>query len=359
MLRALIMAGGSGTRFWPQSRQSLPKQFLRFFGERSLLQLAYDRIKGVVGAQGVFVFTNERLVGRTREQLSELSSDHVVGEPCGRDTAACIGLAASILAARDPHSRMIVLAADHLIQPTEAFHAAVRAADDFCQSHPEALVTFGIRPTRPATAYGYLRRDEKCGEPGGVPVYRLAGFHEKPDLARAEEFVASGEYFWNAGIFCWRTETILSEIERLEPALFRAVCRIVDAWNTPRRESVFASEFERLEKVSIDFAVMEKSKEVYMIEAPFEWDDVGSWGALERVLPADEAGNVGIGARLALDTRSTIVVTSDDHLVATLGVSDLIIVHAGDATLIAHKKDEQEVKRLLSMLESQGLEQYL
>lgn len=359
MLRAVIMAGGSGTRFWPLSRQKLPKQFLNVFGERSLLQLAYERIVELVGERGVYVVTNEKQVAKTREQLPDLPAEHVIGEPVGRDTAACIALSAALLASGDPHSRMIVLAADHLIGPTEKFHAAIRAADRFVQDHPDALVTFGVKPARPATEYGYLRRAKTAATFDGVTVHKLHSFHEKPPLDRAKEFFSSGEHYWNSGIFCWRSTTILDEITKASPELASAVGRIVDAWNTPKRESVLAREYQALPKISIDYAVMEKSQNVFMVEPEFEWDDVGNWLALERVRDGDASGNVTVGKVLAEEAKDCVVVGSDDHLVALLGAEDLIVVRTPDVTLVASKSHEQSVKKLIARLEQEGKTEYL
>ena len=362
MLQAVVMAGGSGTRFWPLSRKASPKQFLNLYGDRSLLQQAYDRIHELVGADHVLVVTNDSQVAKTREQLPDLRAENVIGEPCGRDTAACIGLAAALLVKQSPDARMIVLAADHLIRPTTKFHDAVRAADAHVAAHPDALVTFGIPPTNPSTAYGYLRRaaDGSTAEgPHGIAVHRLESYHEKPDAATAERFLASGEYYWNSGIFCWRAATILSEIRRRAPQLHEPLERIAAAWGTGRQEEVFAAEFEALPKISIDYAVMEHAENVFMVETPFEWDDVGSWLALERVHEPDAQGNVVLGRRHGLGTENCVIVGTENHLIATLGVRDLIIVHTPDVTLVADRKDEQSVKRLIESLAEAGLEDLL
>lgn len=360
MLHALIMAGGSGTRFWPQSRQRLPKQFLTFFGgERSLLQQTFDRIHSLVSAESVWVLTNALHVEKTREQLPELPSTQVIGEPAARDTAACIGTAAALLARHHPHATMVVFAADHLIQPVESFQKAIQAAVDFVDHTPEALVTFGIPPTHPATGYGYLRRGKLVESVSGTNIYRLDSFREKPERQKAEEYVASGDYYWNSGIFCWKVDTILSEMEQHAPDLYQAVGRIADSWDSPDAESIFQQEFSALKKISIDYAVMEKATTVHMVEAPFQWDDVGSWLALERVLAKDAHQNVVVGSHQGLRSENCVIVGPKQHLITTMGVQDLIIVHTPDATLIANRRDEQSVKQLLEQLKEQGLEEYL
>lgn len=350
MLKAVIMAGGSGTRFWPLSREGLPKQFLPLFGERTLLQQAVDRIVDLVGPAGVLVMTNQAHVERTRSQLPAIPPENVVGEPVGRDTAACIGLAARLCQRDDPAARMVVLAADHVIEPAEGFRSAVRAADHYLESHPESLVTFGIPPAYPATGYGYLRRAELAEEHDGVRVHRLASFHEKPEREMAEAFLASGEYYWNSGIFVWNAATILAEIGRNVPSLLEGIDRIANAWSTPIQDAVFADEYPKLEKKSIDYAVMEKAQHVAMVEAPFRWDDVGSWLALERVREKNDAGNVVLGQHLGIDTTNCVITGDGKHLVATIGVDDLIIVHTPDVTLVARRDDEQRVKMLHQQL---------
>lgn len=360
MQQALIMAGGSGTRFWPLSRKRLPKQFLSLYGEKSLLQQAAERIEGVVGAGGVHVFTNQANVAKTREQLPQLAAGQIVGEPCGRDTAACIGMAAALFEQANPNSSMIVLAADHVITPVEAFHKAVRTAFAFLEKHPEALLTFGIPPTRPATGYGYLRRDQLVETNDGVRVFKVRSFHEKPDLDTAKTFVAGGDFYWNAGIFCWKASTILQEIERHLPVLRRGVDEIADAWRGPNQKAVFIDKFPELPKISIDYAVMERAENVYVVEAPFQWDDVGSWLALERLAGAkDGSGNVIRAFHRGIRTAHSVVVGEKDHLIATLGIKDLIIVHTADVTLVATRDEEQNVKQLLAQLEEESMDSLL
>lgn len=348
------MAGGSGTRFWPMSRQQSPKQFLSLLGDRTLIQQAYDRIVGLVGSERVWVLTGESHAAVAKEQLPELSGNRIIGEPMGRDTAPCIALAAALLLEVDPDARMIVLSADHLIGPDSEFQRAVSAADALLAQHPKGLVTFGIPPTYPATGYGYLCRTKTPLPLDGVKAYPLECFREKPDLESAKEFLAAGNYYWNAGIFCWRADTVLAEIEKNVPEMAARARTIAKAWDTPAIADLFPKEFAAMPKISIDYAVMEKAKEIYMVEAPFRWDDVGSWLALERVREADENRNVAMGLHEGLDSTDCVVVAPDGHLIATLGVKDLIVVNAGDVTLVASKEREQDVKKLLERLRERG-----
>src|SRR5262245_49426008 len=238
MLHAMIMAGGGGTRFWPRSRQRRPKQFLTLAGDRSLLQQAYDRLEGLAPGR-TWVITSEAHVAETANQLPEVSADHIVGEPCGRDTAPCIGLGAALIARTDPDAVMVVMPADHVIEPAQEFRRAVGVAEAMAREQPQALVTFGIPPTHPAPGYGYIHRGPEAGRRQGVAVYRVLGFREKPKPEVAEQFVQSGEYYWNSGIFVWRAATVLAALAEHRPQLHAAVGRIAAAWDTRERDRVF------------------------------------------------------------------------------------------------------------------------
>lgn len=359
MLHATIMAGGGGTRFWPRSRSTRPKQFLTFSGDRTLLQGTFDRIGAQVPADRTWVITGGAHVDEARKQLPELAADHLVGEPFGRDTAACIGLGAALIANTDPAGTMIVMPADHVIEPVREFERAVHAAAQFADEHPNALLTFGIPPTYPATGYGYIQRGAAVGQRQGVTASKVQAFREKPDADTAERFVASGDFYWNSGIFVWKVAAILAELKRQRPAVYAAVERIAEAWPTSRRDEVFRAEYERLEKVSIDYAVMEGAPEVMVIQAPYQWDDVGSWLALERRNPQDADGNTVQGSHCGIDTRNCVIGSDPGHLIATIGVSDLLVIQSGDATLVARKQDEAEVKKLVDKLKKDGWGKYL
>jgi mannose-1-phosphate guanylyltransferase len=358
MLHALIMAGGGGTRFWPRSRQKRPKQFLTLTGDRTLLQLAFDRIEAQVTGQGIWVITAAIHQDETARQLPGLTADQIVGEPCGRDTAACIGLGAALIARQDPSAIMLVMPADHVIEPVQEFRRAVHAAEQMAEEHPAALITFGIPPTYPATGYGYIQRGPEIGQRQGVGVYRVKQFREKPEYDEAERYLVSGEYYWNSGIFVWKAATILAELRDRQPKLFAAVERIAEAWHSPEREAVLRREYEGLNKISIDYAVMEQAKEVLVIQAPFQWDDVGSWLALERMHPQDADGNTVLANYCGLETKGCVIVADAGHLVATVGVKDLLIVQDGNATLIASRSEEGTVKQLVDLLKKKGLENY-
>lgn len=359
MLHALIMAGGGGTRFWPRSRQRRPKQFLALGGDRTLLQQAGDRIEAQVPPERTWVITAAAYTDETRRQLPRLPEAHVVGEPCGRDTAACIGLGAALIARADPAATMLVMPADHVIEPAQEFRRAVHVAEQTAEECPDALVTFGIPPTFPATGYGYIHRGAEKAHRQGVAVYQVRGFREKPDRDVAERYVVSGEYFWNSGIFVWKAATILKALRQGQPKLFAAVQRIAEAWPTPDRDAVLRREYEGLEKISIDYAVMETATDGLVVQAPYRWDDVGSWLALERMHPQDADGNTVLATHAGLGTHNCVLVADGGHLLATVGVSNLLIVQDGNATLVADRREEAAIKKLVELLKEKGLEKYL
>jgi mannose-1-phosphate guanylyltransferase len=359
MLHAMIMAGGGGTRFWPRSRQPRPKQFLTVTGERSLLQMAFDRLEAAVAPENAWVITGANYVDETRRQLPQLAGDHVVGEPQGRDTAPCIGLGAALVARHDRGAVMIVTPADHVIEPVQEFRRAAHVAAQMAEEFPQALVTFGIPPTFPSTGYGYIQRGPQVTQRQGISVFRVQAFREKPAADRAAEMVASGNYFWNSGIFVWRAATLLNQLKEHKPALHDAALRIADAWDTPRRAEVLRREYPAMEKISIDFAVMERAKEVLVVQAPYRWDDVGSWLALERMNPQDATGNTISATHCGINTHNCVVVGEPGRLITTIGVRDLLIIQDGDATLVADRRDEATVKQLVEELKKRGLERHL
>jgi mannose-1-phosphate guanylyltransferase len=359
MLHATILAGGGGTRFWPRSRQQRPKQFLALGSERTLLQLALDRVEALLPAERTWVITGQTYQDESARQLPHLPSDRIVGEPCGRDTAPCIGLGAALIARHDPSAVMLVTPADHIIEPVREFERAVNVAARMAEEHPSALITFGILPTFPSTGYGYIHRGVEIGQRQGVSVFRVQRFEEKPAADRAERFVASGEYLWNSGIFVWRAAALLEELRRQQPKVHDAVRRIADAWDTPRRNEVLRQEYETLPKISIDYAVMEHASEVFVLKAPYRWDDVGSWLALERMHPQDAEHNTVLATHCGLKTNHCIIVGDAGKIIATIGVQNLVIVQDGDATLIADRREEGTVKQLVDLLKKKGLEKYL
>jgi len=360
MLHAIVMAGGSGTRFWPASRAALPKQLLPLAGERTLLEDTVARLTGLVPAERTMVVTAARLLDAVRRQLPDVPAAGLVGEPCKRDTAPCIGLAALLVARHDPDATLAVMPSDHVIRPAEAFRDAIRQAAALVAESPGRLVTFGIRPSYPAESFGYIQQSEPLATAAaGVPAHVVARFKEKPPAAVAREYLAAGNYLWNAGIFVWKAATILTALAERQPECLGHLRAIAAAWDTPDRDRVFAAEFAAMGGISIDYAVLEHARDVAVIEAPFGWDDLGGWSAVARQRQADPRGNAFVGRHLDVDSRGTIVHTGDDHLVVTLGLEDILVVHTADATLVADRAREEEVRKVVTELENRGWHEFL
>lgn len=364
-LHAVIMAGGTGTRFWPASRNARPKQLLDLAGGRSMIRATVERLKGLVPSKQTWIITNRSLVEPIARQLPAIGRQQIVGEPCKRDTAPAIGLSALLASQDDPEATLVVIPADHLIEPAAAFQAAIRQAVAIVDDRPEALVTFGIQPTHAAETFGYIERGETATSTPDSPMatrspaYHVIRFREKPARSIAEEYLASGSFYWNSGIFVWKAKTILSAIERFEPEMAEHLKVIGRSIGKPDFASVLDREFTAIRGKSIDFAVMEYYWPVVVIEAPFSWDDVGSWQALARMQEADADGNAVIGKHLGIRTTGSIVHTTSDHLVVTLGLENAIVVHTPDATLVADKGQEEAIREVVKALEERGWKEYL
>ncbi len=377
---AVVMAGGRGERFWPQSRLKRPKQFLNLTGNGTMIQEAVRRILPLVPAERVFVVTGSDYADTVREQLgaikrglgaeaSSVPPENVIVEPEGKNTAPCLGLAASILARRYPDRHdlvMVVLAADHLIKDEPEFLRVLGAAAELAASRRGVHVTLGIWPSYAETGYGYIELAGQVAEDGWITAYAAAHFTEKPDKLKAQRFLAGRKHLWNSGMFVWRVDTLRQSIDQHLPGL-AAGLRIVDeALAVETSPAVAAAEvagairaaYQLAEPVSIDYGIMEKVSDIMVLPGNFGWDDVGSWLALERILPADGHENVVVGSHIGIDTTGCIVF-SEKRLVATVGVENLIVVETDDATLICRKERAQEVKRVLAALRESGETRYL
>ncbi|MFZ9885864.1 MAG: mannose-1-phosphate guanylyltransferase [Myxococcota bacterium] len=349
-LVVVIMAGGAGTRFWPASTESTPKQFLRFFGERSLLQQSYDRVVSLVGEERIFVLTNERFVPLVTAQLPSLPRENVIGEPARRDTAAAVALAALLAARRFRDPIIATLTSDHLIEPAGALQAALVSAARGARASG-ALYTFGIAPDHPATGYGYLEVGEPLVDDDGVAHLSLERIVEKPELARATAFVAGGRHLWNSGMFVWSASAILGELERQLPKHLALLRPAVEADGTVGFAGKLAAAFEPLDRVSIDYGVMENAELVRCCRGQFAWSDVGGFPALAEHLSHDERSNAHRGSLCALEAERNLVFCEDEgEQVALLGVSDLLVVRAGKRTLVMPRARAEEIKRLIPLL---------
>lgn len=344
MRHAVIMAGGAGVRLWPLSRKSRPKQLLKLFKGTSLLRQSYERVAAMLPPEQIHVITAQAHLPVVAQELPELPAANLMGEPLGRDTANAVGLSAAVLAERDPQAVIGIFTADHIITPMDRFCDAVGTAFQVAEREPDALVTMGIRPTRADTNYGYVHRGEAVGD----GVFKVRRFTEKPDRETAAQYVACGEYYWNSGMFVWHAGTILDELGRQLPPSAEAVRKIAASWDSPGRQEVLERLYPTLTKISIDFAVMEHAERVRVVEMDCNWVDVGAWTAIAAVIDADADGNVSTTTEVIHHhSRGTIVVSEDKHLIATLGVEDLVIVHSPDATLVCRKQDAPAIKELV------------
>ena len=345
---ALILAGGSGQRFWPLSRDALPKQLLRLFGDKTLLELTLDRLEGVVPRENILILTNSQQEQAVRDLVKGLPAENIVAEPEKRDTAPAIALAVGLIVRRNPNATMMVLPADHLIQDVAEFQRVLGAAMDAAE-HSNSLVTIGIKPTWPCPSYGYVERGRSVPIPGikGVPVYEVERFREKPNPELAEFFLSQGTFSWNAGMFFWTIPAIFSEFSRHCPALADFVSELR---TSKELAATIRHQFARLPKLSIDYALMERASHVLNIEATFDWDDVGNWNSVGSYLSKDANGNSHNCALSEIDSHDNLVFSQTGQHVALLGVQELIVVPTKDALLIASKGHAESIKKLVDTL---------
>jgi len=350
-LYALVMAGGAGTRFWPLSRRSRPKQVLPFAQGRSLLASTVERLAPLVPLERTLVATSLEVADAVRTELPLLPQRNLLAEPTGRDTAACVGWAAWRLARSNPKAVMVVVPADHLISDGQALRSALAGAAATAAARG-GLVTLALRPTRAETGYGYLELGEVVGAAAGRPVQVVKRFVEKPSQELADEFLAAGNYCWNSGMFAWTVEAIRGAIREHLPELAGGLDELISASDELGEDEALRRRYASLPRVSIDFGVMEKAKPVWAVGVDFAWSDVGSWAGLGEALPSQDAG-VTVGDVVALDTIGSVLV-SDGPLVAVIGVHDLVVVATPDAVLVVPKDQAQRVKELVERLREGG-----
>jgi mannose-1-phosphate guanylyltransferase len=349
----LIMAGGSGKRLWPLSRQDMPKQLLKVLGGRSLLRIAYERLEGIVSPEQVLVCTGSDYADVVAAELPEVPAENILGEPEGRDSLNAVAWPAAVLAARDPDAVVAVVTADQIMHPVSAFKIALEEGFAVAETDPSALVTFGVVPTSPHTGYGYLHRGEAL--PGHDSVSRVLAFKEKPDRSTAEAYLATGDYWWNSGMFVWRAATLLDQLRLLLPETYASVVELADH---PER---LAEIYPRLVKISVDYAVMEPvslgqgSGQVVAVRLPITWHDVGGFAALSEQLPRDQQGNATSGASVLVDAHDNLVINNaeEGRLVAVVGLSDTVIVQTPQITLVCPMSDAERVKELVAQVTDQ------
>jgi mannose-1-phosphate guanylyltransferase len=359
---AVIMAGGTGKRLWPLSRQKRPKQVLKLLDGQTLLGRCFERLCPIFDVRNIIVLTNAGYADMVRENLPDLPTGNVIAEPTVRDTVGAIGLAATILAKFDPTAAMAVVTADQVLEPPEVLQNALKDAFLFVSQDPEALVTFGVKPTFPSTQLGYI----KCADSQPCPkcrntVYRVEAFKEKPDEQTARKYLESGRYFWNSGMFVWKAATILKNLVKFVPAMEEPLRHIAGAWDSPAQEATLKEWFGKLPKTSIDYAVMEKADDVHAIRLDCRWLDLGSFAALADVIESDASNNIVVaGTSELLDCKDSIFVTEDKgHLIAAVGLRNIIVAHTPDATLVCEAGQTERLKDLLALIESHKREEFL
>jgi mannose-1-phosphate guanylyltransferase len=349
VLYAVILAGGRGERFWPWSRKDRPKQLLPITGSKTMLEETVERILPLIPEERILLVTGQELAGVIARECPRLRKIRVVAEPKGRNTAAAIGLGAILLRQEDPQAVMAVLSADHQITPQDRFLKALTTAAH-CVQEEDRLVTFGIPPTRPETGYGYIELGPKLSCEEGGAVYQVKEFKEKPSRMVAQQFYLDREHLWNSGMFVWKVDTILEAMAEHMPQLREGLETVAGAPSGPRRNQAIEDLYERIDAVSIDYGIMEKAANVVVVQGDFRWDDVGTWSSLRRIHKPDANGIVTIGDGLAADSYDCILAGEGPGLIATLGVSDLIIVRTESCVLVAHASRAQDVRQLVEQL---------
>ena len=348
MLTALIMAGGKGTRFWPLSTEEKPKQFLNLIGEETMIQMTINRIKPIIPIERIFVCTGEMYVNLVKAQLPELPERNIIVEPEGRNTAPCIALSAMVIDRYYKNSNMVVLPSDHLINDEEEFRNTLLAADRFIKEKDEAIVTLGMNPTRPEVGYGYIKYSNEVLKSNDFRVIKVDSFVEKPNLDTAKKYLREGNYLWNGGMFIWSINNVINQIKMYSPNTYNALINIKEVSEEKLQETINKN-YEKTEATSIDYAVLEKSKDVYVIPSNFGWDDVGSWEALDRYREKDELGNVLVGQSKAVKANNNLVISSSNRIVVE-GLSDIYVIENDGKVLVGHKANVANVKELKAII---------
>jgi len=359
MTYAIIMAGGIGTRFWPKSRESRPKQFLKFFDERTLFQNTVDRISKIISHDRILVITNEQYVDLVQQQIPDLPAENIIGEPIGKNTAPCIALAATIVKERDPEGTMIVLPSDHYITKPDKFLSVLQAA--VAKANEGAnLVTIGIEPHRPETGYGYIQFNTGSNEEfDGIKVHEVVTFAEKPDIETAVSFLKSGDFLWNSGMFVWKASTILDEIKIDLPHLHNLTNAFPDSTKKNGIHEALNNFYRNANDISIDYGVMEKAQTVYVVPGDFGWNDVGSWLAVYELEKKDKLGNViKVPSSRLINSSNCYVSSSTNRFVAVVGLQGVAVVDTDDALLVARLDGAQDVKKVVESLNDKQTKPY-
>ncbi len=359
---AVIMAGGMGKRLWPLSRQKRPKQVLKLIDGQTLLRCCYERLVPIFETKNIIVLTNAGYVDVVRENLPELPSDNVIAEPAVRDTSGAIGLVSTVLTKHDPQATIAVVTADQIIKPIEVLQQAIKDALVFVNNNPGSMITFGIQPTFASTGLGYIKCNNAREYPGCKnKIYSVEAFKEKPNEQKAAEYINTGQYFWNSGMFVWKAKTILDNLHKFLPEAAGPLTRIQADWGSPNQQKTLRDWFVKLPKISIDFAVMEKADNVHAIKLDCRWLDLGSFAALADIISPDRNNNIVISdTNELLNCKDSIIVTEDKgHLIAAIGAENMVVVHSPDATLVCRIDQTDKLKELLELIKQHNGEKFL
>lgn len=359
---AVIMAGGTGKRLWPLSRKKRPKQVLKLLDGQTLLRCCFERLSPIFDTRNILILTNAGYADLVRENLPELPFNNVIAEPAVRDTAGTIGLAAAVLTKYDPDATMAVVTADQIIEPEDVFQQAFNDALSFVNNNPTDMITFGIQPTFPSTQLGYI----KCADAQKYPdckneIYLVKAFKEKPNEETAKKYLDTSQYFWNSGMFVWKARTILANLAELLPESDEPLRRIQADWDSPNQQKTLREWYEKLPKISIDYAVMERAEQVHAIKLDCRWLDIGSFAALADIISSDRNNNIVVaGSSELLDCKNSIFITEDKrHLIAAIGLENMVIAHSHDATFICHIDQTHRLKELLELIKQNTGEKFL
>ena len=353
----IIMAGGSGTRFWPRSRQNQSKQFLKILGNESLILSTVKRFQKFISHENVFIVARKDQETQLKQHIPDVAEENFLFEPVGKNTAPCIGLAALFVQKKDPDGIMIVSPADHLIKDEKSFRKTMKVAGQLAEEQG-GLVTIGIKPNHPATGYGYIQVDGKINTHYDIETFKVKTFAEKPNLATAKRFLDSGDFYWNSGIFVFKASVYLKALEEFLPNLHDALMEIDKFIDKPDYEKVLSRVYQQIKKISIDYGVMEKAKNVFIVKGDFSWNDLGSWEQVYKLSAMDQHGNSVSGTAVLLDTQNSYIYSSEG-IIAVLGLADIVVVREGDAVLVCRRDMAEDVNLIVDRIRRQKLEKYI